>query len=836
VKIKFLFFFLITSTLLWGQSITGIVKDARTGEPLPFASISFLKNQGTITDIDGLFEVEISENVHHIRVQYIGYTTVEIPIQENTSFYSIALEENIEALNGVVVVADENPVLQIIANAISNKKQNNPEKVLDSYSFKAYNKLLVTANPDSINASIDSIFIKKADTLVFKELDSSNYELKKQLERSHIYISEKASRYQFTRAKGRQEVIEASRMAGFKNPIYEILALKLQSFSFYDPTYTLFGTKYTNPLTKLGLKKYRFKILDTVISQERPAYMIHYFPREEKQRSELEGVLYIDMQSYALQEIVAQLKAIIDIKATQSFEYFPQEQVWFPKQRKIQLVRGENNKGVSLFGGLVQVKGSEADSTIVRTNPSDSERLLYLLATEKNFDIALNTPLNFKKRGFAVNLSELANSRDESFWNTYRTDSIVQRDQETYTVLDSVVAAENIERKLLLGRKFLEGYYPIGIFDFDLRRLFKFNEFEGFRNGIGVVTNEKFSDNIVLNAYSVYGTRDRVFKFGLGGTVRLDKPTNTWFGAQYIDDLVESGSLEYITDGRMFSLFEPRLFNITLFHATKRFSTYLDHDVTSKIQTRIQLSTINVDPRFDYTFTNDGQSFTTYNISEVKFGIQWNPFSEYIDTPQGKKIAKNGYPQFTFLGAQSVSNVFASNFNFTKFSIRSRYNITHKNEATTRFLIKGGIGFGDIPLTHLFDTSPNQPNDDTIFGRFSVTGRESFETMFFNEFFSDRYVSGQVKHTFRPFRISNRIAPRLSLISRAAIGDVSNLEKHAGLNFNRLNQGFLESGLELNRIFAGFGLSFFYRYGAYHLPRIDDNISFKFTYYFGLGF
>ena len=37
-------------------------------------------------------------------------------------------------------------------------------------------------------------------------------------------------------------------MAGFKQPIYEILSFNLQSFSVYDNNYELFETKYKSPI------------------------------------------------------------------------------------------------------------------------------------------------------------------------------------------------------------------------------------------------------------------------------------------------------------------------------------------------------------------------------------------------------------------------------------------------------------------------------------------------------------------------------------------------------------------------------------------------------------
>ncbi|MCB0374577.1 MAG: hypothetical protein KDD04_01510 [Sinomicrobium sp.] len=147
------------------------------------------------------------------------------------------------------------------------------------------------------------------------------------------------------------------------------------------------------------------------------------------------------------------------------------------------------------------------------------------------------------------------------------------------------------------------------------------------------------------------------------------------------------------------------------------------------------------------------------------------------------------------------------------------------------------MAFGDLPITELYHTSPNNPNKTSLMKRFSVAGRNSFETMYFNEFYSDRYITLEAKHRFKRFRISEKFRPELILVSRFALRDADHPERHLGLAFNTLNKGYLESGVELNKLlFQWFGLSFFYRYGAYHLPEFDKNISFKFTYYFSLGF
>ncbi|NAS32156.1 carboxypeptidase-like regulatory domain-containing protein [Flavobacteriaceae bacterium R38] len=836
MKKYLLLLFLIPFVSFAQKSISGVIKDSKTNAPLAFANIVTNTNKGTITDIDGKFEIQNANGVQSITISYIGYRSKEIIITPSKSFYSIQLEENVEQLNEVTLTGGENPAIQIIRNAIKNRRINNPEKALNSFKFNTYNKLLITANPDSINNTIDSVYKKKNGKLELLRVDSSNYELKKQLDRSHLYISEKVSEFAFTKAKGKRETILANHMAGFQEPVYEILALQIQSFSFYENTYTLFGTDYVNPLANNALRKYDYKILDTINKGNRPAYMIYYFPKKKGDFAGLEGVLYVDTETYALQKAIAQLKAVIDIKATQTFKYFENEKTWFPVEKEVKIEKGMNDENISLFGGIVSFKSGIRDSTLVRTNEQDETDLIYLISKDKNFDIQLNQPIKIRGSGLAVDLLEEAGNRDEDFWNQYRTENITDRGKETYVVLDSIIEEEKIEKKIGFFKKLIDGYFPTRYLDFDLRYLLKYNNFEGFKPGVGAITNDKFSKKYRLSGYGIYGFKDEDFKFGLTAAARLNRFTSTWAGISYTDDLTETGSDLFNTDGRAFYVFEPRLFNLISFYKNKKISAYIEHDLTAKLQGKLQLNRSRNDPQFEYTFVNNGVSITNFNIASAQLSFQWSPFNEYILTPVGKKITKQGFPQVTFQATQSFENVLDSDFNFTKLNLRLIHEIRPIDKAVTSFLVKAGIGFGDIPLTHLYHTSPNNPVRDNILERFAVADINSFETMFFNEFFSDRYATFQVRHKLNPFKIAPKFRPQLSLVSRFAIGDLSNPERQVTFEFDTLEDGFYESGIELDRLFAGFGISLFYRYGPNHLPRFDDNISFKFTFNFDFGF
>lgn len=59
---------------------------------------------------------------------------------------------------------------------------------------------------------------------------------------------------------------------------------------------------------------------------------------------------------------------------------------------------------------------------------------------------------------------------------------------------------------------------------------------------------------------------------------------------------------------------------------------------------------------------------------------------------------------------------------------------------------------------------------------------------------------------------------------------MSDIERHQGITFGTLDKGYTESGFEINKLLFGLGLSGTYRYGAYHLPKTEDNIAIKFTF------
>lgn len=80
----------------------GVVTDAETGEPLPQGTVQILGTyEGTITNVDGAYELAVRELPAMLRISYIGYESLEVAVEGDT-------EEVLNvALKPVPIVMDE---------------------------------------------------------------------------------------------------------------------------------------------------------------------------------------------------------------------------------------------------------------------------------------------------------------------------------------------------------------------------------------------------------------------------------------------------------------------------------------------------------------------------------------------------------------------------------------------------------------------------------------------------------------------------------------------------------------------------------------------------------
>ncbi|MEO8252773.1 MAG: DUF5686 family protein [Flavobacterium sp.] len=831
--IKQLFLFLFFTLSLQAQlQINGIVKGSDTNKPLAFASITLDNGNYSITDVDGKFSITSSKPISFLNVSYIGYEKTKISIQKNTSFYNISLQQKSDNLNEVVI-STENAALAIIKKTIALKNYNNPQKRLKSFEFKTYNKLIVSANPDSISGLVDSTIVKKTEKGAYYKIDSTNYKFKTMVSKRHLFQTEKVSQFQFNN-NTLKETILGTKMAGLKQPLYEILTFNLQSFSIYDPKYELFETKYNSPIADNSIKEYNYKLLDTVSISGHDSYVIYFKNKKVRKAKGLEGILYIDQNNYAITKAVMRIRGLLDISATHEFEYIADQNIWFPTSKNFEIIKGKNDDDIKILGGTIQFDGDiEQDLTSRKKQRSD---YIYLHSESTNFDITNNKNTAISNPYFAVEIDKNALNKEESFWKTYRKEGIDARSQKTYSDLDSIAVKKKIANRVQLGKKIINGYLPVGFIDLDLRKIFSYNNYEGFRLGLGGVTNDRLSKYFRIEGYYAYGTKDGMFKGSVGAAVKVEKESNSWAGISYTDDIREIGSTPFLIEKKAFKIYDPRPINISTFYNYISWRSYFETKKIPKTESIWEIAHTDIIPKFDYAFNQNNKLFSSYAMTTAIVCLLWSPFSDFMQTPTGRIEIEKRFPKFGFQYTQSLGRLWDNDFDFSKFDFKTEYEKKYLNGQKTSLLFQAGYVLGDVPLTHLYNTSPNNITKETITKRITFSGKNSFETMYFNEFFSDRYAMFQFKHAFNRVTLFKKVKPSLVLVTRMAWGDLSHPEEHVGITFKTMEKGFFESGIELNQIFSGLGLTAFFRYGPNQLPKLEDNIAIKLSYVLNLGF
>ena len=725
--------------------------------------------------------------------------------------------------------AQHNPANAIMEKAIASRFTNNPQKAVESFALDSYSRLIVTANPQSVPAEIDTLVKRTWYGKKYIRIDSTLHKFKKLVTRQHLFETEKVSRLEFDGTHFK-ETVTGMRMSGFREPIYEILGFNLQSFSLYRERYELFGTQYNSPVSGNARSDYFYKLLDSAQVQGRKTYIIGFKNKRSRKKAGLQGELWIDAQNFAIAHARIGTSGMLNIVGIHQFNWLPSRQIWFPSGREFTIRKGNNDEDIRILGGTIRFQAGRSD--VRDPEPTD---FTYLRSITDFAQISVGQPVSISKKYTSIEVPEAAIGRTDSFFERYRRDTLDVRQANTYRALDSIVARERIETKLRFGRKIINGYVPFGPVDLDLRYLLSFNNYEGFRLGTGGVTNDRFSKKFRIEGYSAYGTKDGKFKYHLGAATRIGKYSNTWIGGSYTDDIREIASTSFTVDKRVFKLYDPRPINVSTFYHHITWRGFIETRLIPKTESIWQLQQTRIEPLFGYVFRPGDESFQKYDMTLAQASVQWNPFSDFMQTPSGRVEYEKRFPKFTFQFTHSVPEVAGNDFSFGKIDLRAEYEKRFLNGQRSSVLIEGGHAFGDAPLTHLYNTSPNNLTRDRLLQRVTFAGKNAFETMYFNEFFSSQYAMLQLKHSTGRLAISKSIAPRVVFVTRMAWGDLQRPWQHQGIAYKTLDKGYYESGFELNQIFKGLGLTAFYRYGPNQLTRLEDTLALKVSFLINLG-
>ncbi len=107
------------------KTVTGSVFDARSGEPLPGATVSIKNSSGiTATDASGKFSIQVSSDDAVLIVTYVGYASMTVNVKGQNQVV-VRLNKDVNSLDEVVVVGYGTQKKGDVTSAVASVKQEN---------------------------------------------------------------------------------------------------------------------------------------------------------------------------------------------------------------------------------------------------------------------------------------------------------------------------------------------------------------------------------------------------------------------------------------------------------------------------------------------------------------------------------------------------------------------------------------------------------------------------------------------------------------------------------------------------------------------------------------
>ena len=825
---KYLFlFFLVVCRQSLSQDldlVSGRVLDAKTREPLAFVNIVINNSiYGGTTDIDGKFRFRSVQPIKTLRLTYVGYESVLYPVATRKEGITILMNRKEIELSEVEIFPGINPAHRIIRNCIEYRDTNDPER-LQSFSYTMYEKTIFTLEVDT---SVSKEFM---DTSVMKQfqgmhvminpevrgdslmsdsavIDSASRFLEQLISRQYLFMMENVTKRKFLRPDRNYNEVIATKMSGFKDPIFVFLSTQIQSFSFYKPFITIFQSSYVNPIGSGALGRYFFKIEDTSYADHDTIFIISFRPRKGTNFDGLRGVISISSNKWAIKNVIAE-----PYPAQEGFRVHIQQMYelvdgnhWFPVQLNTD-VAFENLQ-------IGKYKAIGSGKCYIR-------------------DIVLNPDLVRREfNHLDIEVMKEATDRDEQYWDQYRIDTLNSRERKTYHVLDSIGEANNFDKIAKSVQTLLTGKIPWGPIDIDINRFINYSTYEGLVLGAGLHTNDRLSRWFRIGGFYQYAFSKFINKFGGDVLFTINRRHDVSLKLEYFQDLLESGGSSFFDDYQsiLSGNFRPLL--IKQMDMTERGAVSLQFRALKYVIFHAGLNTdLKKSTHIDWA-VKEGNAVLLqdeFRFTELHAGFKWAYGEKFIQTIDNKISLGTNYPVVWVQYTRGLRNFLGGEFDYNRVDLKIRKTFTIKflGKLTLQF----NCGFVDraIPATNLYYGTAS-------YRFFTLFAPSSFATMRMNEFLSDRYASLYLYHDFNYllFKGKKWFHPEFALAQNIGFGWIDHEERYAYIDngWKEMNLGYYESGLLVNNLvdlkLYNIGIGVFYRWGPYSFPYALDDFAFK---------
>jgi hypothetical protein len=422
----------------------------------------------------------------------------------------------------------------------------------------------------------------------------------------------------------------------------------------------------------------------------------------------------------------------------------------------------------------------------------------------------------------AVVLKPDFNQVSANYWKNRRPDPLSEEELAVLQMVDTLKKIPMI-RFYSEGLKFFAtGYLPVKKLDLGPWTEFgNYNNVEGLRLGFGLRTNYSFSNRFLVEGYAAYGTVDERWKYKLSSTWILSRKRWTTLGIRLGRELDQVG------------LEMENLQGNSVFLAASRFGTLRRPFVSTNQRITFQreffkgflftsgLNKSQFDPLFDFYYFEQGTKAlkTSFEATEIRAGIRYGR-DEIILVNDNTRASLGSvkWPIVELNYAQGIRSL-GGTLDYTKLNFYLYHRINLGLLGVGRYELDAGKIWGEVP----FPLLENHLGNETLFYTSAA-----FNTMNFNEFASDQFVSLRYRQSFEGFLFNSlplikKLKWRMVGNANVLMGSVRN-ENILNLpsvdptgaplrSFGRLDPlvPYVELGYGIENIFRFFRVDFFHR-------------------------
>ena len=381
-------------------AVTGIVRDAASGDPVAGATIRVLGGtRGTFSASGGTFRLPLPPGSHRVVVSSLGFESDTVTLATSGPRAEIRLRQTTVELGGVAVTA-ELSADDVVRSAILRKEENLAR--LKTFNGMLYSKMSLGIEGEA-----------------FGRIEDEN----------RAVILETFSRYYYDRDETPPIQIDVLNRRQTANIPSEGNLFALGNFvSFYEDELPLLNARVMTPLSDEAFSRYRFEFAGRSTLAGQTVFVINVIPTTTVLPAFV-GTMKIIKGTYNLVEVdlrpteATAIAFVRDLRFVQRFEHLAKD-VWYPTFLEITgAAKVEIVKGLAEIDATVRATSIVSEATVNEPIPDS----VFARRTADG------------RRSIITAAADADSARSE-FWENNALSELSEEEKQTYARIDSLVA------------------------------------------------------------------------------------------------------------------------------------------------------------------------------------------------------------------------------------------------------------------------------------------------------------------------------------------------------------------------------------------------------------